>query len=524
MVYLLLLLAIALLLWFRRFLFCTTKSLHILQLEGYRNSRFLRWALRNLKRSADPLSAKLFSLILIFGLISQSDLILLLLWTASGILLFTRCKREEKKPLVFTNRAKRLFVLSLFTLCFTLILCWYCLILLFTVILLPLFVITHLLLQLAPLNLAFANSLISPVEAAINYRYLLMARKKIARLKPKVIGITGSYGKTSVKHILAEILSARFRVLATPASYNTLMGVCKVINNELKPEHEIFIVEMGAYKRGDIRELCGLTRPSIGILTGIGIQHLERFGSIERIFSAKRELADSLPSDGIAILNNENKYCRSLAESLSVKVIRYGDLGDIFAEDIETGDFGLRFSLDGLKFSTKLLGRHNVSNILAAVSCALELGMELSEIREKVFELSSIPHRLQPIRAGNTLIIDDSYNANPEGAREALSVLSLFGERKILVTPGLIELREREYEENRKFGEESAKVCDFVFLVGPKRTKPILDGLKAEGFLEERIFVVKSLDKAREMLKDIVKPGDAILFENDLPDNYAEDC
>ncbi|MBU1262741.1 UDP-N-acetylmuramoyl-tripeptide--D-alanyl-D-alanine ligase [bacterium] len=376
------------------------------------------------------------------------------------------------------------------------------------------FVVTQIFLQLASLNLVLANILIWPTEKLINLRYLIMAKKKLKRLKPKVIGITGSYGKTSTKHILAHILSQKYKVLATPESYNTLMGICKVINNNLLPEHQIFIVEMGAYKRGDIKELCDLVKPEIGILTGIGLQHLERFGSVENIRKTKFELIESLPKDGIAILNSGCKYCQKFQPK--VKTIRYGGQ----EKGIRVSAEGLSFSVNGITFQTSLLGSHNLQNILSAIACARELKMTLEEIQRAVFSLPQIPHRLQLIKTPTSIIIDDAYNSNPVGAKEALFLLSQFSGRKILVTPGMIELGEKEYEENRLFGEEAAKTCDVVILVGKKRTKAIADGLLSAGFSKDNLFVVKSLDEARDKLSQI--RGDVILFENDLPDNYDE--
>ncbi|MFH0774384.1 MAG: UDP-N-acetylmuramoyl-tripeptide--D-alanyl-D-alanine ligase [bacterium] len=494
---------VAFCLWSRRFVYQTKASLHIFQLEGYRNLRFLRWAIKYPLYLLDPISLIAFPFLL-FSAIFLPD-IFIILWLLLGIFLLTRCrKREAKKPLVFTARAKRLLGISLATGIFLGVFglnhYFY------------LFIVTQILLQLASLNLILANIFIWPIEKFINLRYLIMAKRKLKMFKPKVIGITGSYGKTSTKHILAHILSRKYKVLATPESYNTLMGICKVINNDLLGEHEIFIVEMGAYKRGDIKELCDFVKPEIGILTGIGIQHLERFGSVENIKKAKFELIESLPSDGIAILNSNCEYCQAFQGK--VKTIRYG--GE--EKEIRVGVEGLSFSVNGITFQTSLLGSHNIQNILSAIACARELKMTLEEIKEAVFSLPQIPHRLQLIKTPTSIIIDDAYNANPVGAKEALAVLSQFSGRKILITPGMIELGEREVEENRLFGENAAKTCDNVILVGEKRTKAISDGLLSAGFPRDNLFVVKNLDEARDKLSQI--RGDAILFENDLPDNY----
>jgi UDP-N-acetylmuramoyl-tripeptide--D-alanyl-D-alanine ligase len=499
---------VALCLWIRRLVHQTELSAHIFQLEGYKKFRFLKWAIKHPIFLSDPISLMAFPFLLFLGFFSENAF--LILWSLLGLFLLTRCKkREAKKPLIWTARLKRLFATSL-----TIGIIFSIATFRLSQSYLILFMATQFFLQLASLNLILANILIWPIEKLINLRYLTKAARKIERLNPKVIGITGSYGKTSTKHILAHILSKRYKVLATPESYNTLMGICKVINNSLLSEHELFIVEMGAYKRGDIKELCDLVKPEIGILTGIGIQHLERFGSVENIKRAKFELIESLPRDGIAILNNACEYCQAFQPK--VKTIRYG--GD--EKEIKVSREGLSFSVNGITFQTSLLGRHNIQNILSAVACASELGMGMEEIQKAVFSLPQIPHRLQLIKRPSSIIIDDAYNSNPSGAKEALSILSQFSGRKVLVTPGMIELGEREVEENRIFGEEAAKTCNVIILVGKKRTKAISDGLLKAGFSKDNLFVVKNLDEARDKLSQI--RGEAILFENDLPDNYNE--
>ncbi|MBI4642006.1 MAG: UDP-N-acetylmuramoyl-tripeptide--D-alanyl-D-alanine ligase, partial [Candidatus Tectomicrobia bacterium] len=275
--------------------------------------------------------------------------------------------------------------------------------------------------------------------------------------------------------------------------------------------------------------------PSIGIHTSVGLQHLERFKDIGTIAKAKYELIEALPQDGVAIFNNDSEICRGLAGQTPLKVIRYGTTAmggvHLLAEEIREGSFGLEFLVKDLirgesaLFRTILLGRHNASNILAATAAALKCGMTLSEIGEGVSRLEPIPHRLQVTKgSGGVTVIDDAYNSNPIGAQMALETLGKFEHgAKVLVTPGMIELGQEEYNQNKQFGVKAAAVCDSVILVGPKRTIPIQDGLKEGGFPGERMVVVKSLREATERLKEVVKPGDVVLFENDLPDNYNEE-
>jgi len=467
--------------------------LHILQLQGYKNKRFIKWLINN--------PAKILTV---------------------------KPLKEPKKKLVFTYRAIRLLILTLLLLTVVTYYLYVQPILLFMTVILLICIFV-------PGLLMLSNILIYPLETIINNLYLKSARRKLQKFKPRIIAITGSYGKTSTKDFLASILSKRYRVLKTPGSFNTPMGICKIIRGELKPEHEIFIVEMGARERGNIKELCDLVRPEIGVITAIGPQHLEVFRTIENIINTKYELIEALPVNGVAILNNDDENCRSLADrTKDKKVLRYGINENnkklhLMARDISTSSQGISFLTQNSKGGAipchcKLLGKHNVYNILAAAAVALEVGISLDEIAKTIRMLEPTPHRLQLIHgAGGVTVIDDAFNANPVGARMALEVVGEFKEgRKILVTPGLVELGEKEYEENRQLGIAAAKVCDFVFLVGSRRTKPIFEGLRKAGFAEKNIFVEKSLKDATKKFKDILRAGDVVLFENDLPDTYNE--
>ena len=486
----------AIIVWLARAVVRTTRALHILQLEGYKSGRFLGWLKNHPNRLLD------FREIIATGCLIIPALILyplniktiflpyfVLSWITIEAYLIVKQKRfKAKKPLVYTARAKRVFGLSIVLLVAAVIaLMWLSggfslwqlsapqLYSQFTALL----IFTFFLNQLAALNLTAANLLIYPLERTINQGYLRSARNKMKNLHPKVIAITGSYGKTSTKYILNSMLSQKFNVLMTPDSYNTPMGICKVIRSQLKPDHEIFIVEMGAYKKGDIAELCRLVYPEIGILTAVGAQHLERFKSIESIARTKYELIESLPEDGMAVFNDDNEICSELANKTTIKVARYAadrldeNVG-LTARKIENTRRGLTFIIEKFtgetcKVETKLLGRNNVYNILAAATVALECGLTLEDISHAAISLEPIPHRLQLISgAGGVTVIDDGFNANPVGARAALEVMEGFSDgRKILVTPGMVELGNMEFDENRTFGAEAANVCDFVILVGP---------------------------------------------------------
>ena len=521
----------------------TTRGLHILQLDGYKTGRYLKWIHQHLRNCFETKEILVIGGILILTAFypQYNDTwlfpVLCLVWGGFQIYMSTQRKKvEAKKPLVYTARAKRVFGLSICLLvgiATTLVLIaktspWRISIFLFS--------------EVTVINLTIANLLIYPLERTINGAYLFSAKKRIKTFQPKVIGITGSYGKTSTKYILHQILSEKFNTLMTPDSYNTPMGICKVIRGELTAEHEIFIVEMGAYKRGDIRELCNLASPQIGILTAVGPQHLERFKSIENIAKTKYELIESLPPDGLAVFNCDNEICAGLADKRehdgnpvrryateSFPVASSSDRAELTATNIQHTDEGLTFtihtSVGTTEIRTQLLGRHNVSNILAATAVATECGMTLEEIRVAIANVAPVPHRLQLTSSeGNVTIIDDSFNANPVGAKAALEVLTeIQGGKKVLVTPGMVELGEREYEENKRLGEHAADVCDLVILVGPRRTTPILDGLKAAQYPNQQIIVALNLEEVKQHLATQVQAGDVVLFENDLPDNYNEE-
>ena len=526
----------------------TTGGLHILQLDGYKTHRYLKWMRQHLKNCFEIKEILIVGGFLVLAAFypqyHNTWLFPALCLAWGGFQVYASIQRKKikaKKPLVYTARAKRVFGLSI------------CLLVGLAAILLriaegsPWGIAIFLFSEVVVINLTVSNLLIYPLERTINGAYLLSARKRIKALQPRVIGITGSYGKTSTKYILHQILSQKFNTLMTPDSYNTPMGICKVIRGDLAPEHEIFIVEMGAYKRGDIRELCNLASPEIGVLTAVGPQHLERFKSIENIAKAKYELIESLPSDGLAIFNCDNEICAELAdkrEQDGSPVRRYAtepfpvtsvsDKVNLSAKNIRHTTEGLAFTarigigtadIADAEIQTQLLGQHNVSNILAAMVVAIECGMTVEEIREAIVNVEPVPHRLQlTTGVGDVTIIDDSFNANPVGAKAALEVLTEIGDgKKVLVTPGMVELGEREYEENKRFGEQAADVCDLVILVGPTRTTPILDGLKAAEYPSQQIIVALNLEEVKQHLATQVTAGDVVLFENDLPDNYNEE-
>jgi len=514
------------------------RMLHLLQLEHYENARLFLW-LRRRGEIADRsmVLAILLAVVAVGAASADAPLIELVAGVAAAAALAPGLRpapRAEITPLVWTERARRLFATAL---------ALPVLVLLIGVGLtfalgadLPFAIAGALAVGVVggcAWVLAASNAALAPLQRRINARFERAATDKLAAIDPRVIGITGSYGKTTTKVCVGAVLSQRLRTLITPASFNSRLGVIRTINEHLEPSHEAFVVEMGMYRAGDITELCELVHPQIGVLTAIGPVHLERLGSIDAIADAKSELARALPADGHLVANGDDPRVRAIAARAGIDTVLYGldsDDAQVRAEQITLAEGRTAFTLvigDGrAEVSAGLLGRHNVSNLLAAAAVGHLAGIGIEQIAAGLATVAPPEHRLAPIpnpRAG-VIVIDDAYNSNPAGAAAALEVLGGHpARRRILVTPGMVELGDEEEALNERFGRQAADICDHVILVGPERTKPIARGLRAAGFEDDAITVVRDIGGATEVLAGLTRAGDVILFENDLPDMYAED-
>ncbi len=368
-----------------------------------------------------------------------------------------------------------------------------------------------------------------PIEKLISLYYINDAKKILKSMKNlKVIGVTGSYGKTSTKFILGRILSERYNTLVTPENYNTPMGIVITVRRDLKPQTEVFICEMGAKRRGDILEDCLIANPDLGIITSVGPQHLETFKNIETVTLTKFELADFVQKkNGTVFLNSDNQYIASKIAQYNSITYGTGDC-DCKLTDISYSPNGLRMTLNykdnKFNVTSRLLGHHNALNIAAASAVALNLGITPDEITFALSKLAPIEHRLELKRYINgATLIDDAYNSNPEGCLEAVHVLGSFDNmKKIIVTPGLVELGDKEYTANKRLGEEAAKYCDIIILVGHKRSIPLAEGVKSQNFNNDNLYIVASFKEAVNIFKPMCDKNTVILFENDLPDNYLE--
>jgi UDP-N-acetylmuramoyl-tripeptide--D-alanyl-D-alanine ligase len=503
-------------------------ALHMWQMDSYIVSRYVAWvAAKPRERFLDLASIGVGAAVFAASWWSPWAVLTWVGWC--GYLLTRRDVAEAKKPLDYTTRAKRTLLTARALLVAAAVL--------LGLALSPMAAVLAAvgLVHAAPGAILLANVLLKPVQAHINRGFVRNAARRMAELKPIVVGVAGSYGKTSTKYFAETLLAERFRVIKSPGNYNTLLGITRVVNEMLAPDHQVFIAEMGAYKPGEVKEIADLVHPRIGIIASIGPEHFERFLSMDNIERTNYELIESLPSDGLAVFNGENEHCRKLASRTKHTRValygldnRHGDC-DLWAEGVEHGPDGLRFTMalrDGSRVdvAAPIVGRHMVLNILGAARIAMELGVTIEEVARGAAKLKSAPNRLELKKgAGGTIIIDDSYNSNPIGAAEALHVLSQFKSgRRILVTPGMIELGALQREKNEEFGFLAATSCDFAILVGPEQTRPIQEGLRRGGFPDASLRVVKDLSEATAIFQKLLRPGDVLLFENDLPDLYSE--
>ena len=515
----------------------SVEAMHMLQQNLYNeNNRYLKWTKRNIKRVfsiIDFLPIVLFVLVYFIEDVHILDLVLIgsMFIYLFGIVNEYRINKDNqnKLPLKATGRIKRLFITYVLI---------YAVAIYFTVIIKDMNIVPLMLILLS-LMLGFvyyivflANIIDTPLNQLSYLYYLRKAKNKLEDFHNlEIIGITGSYGKTSSKNILSEILGSKYITRATPKNYNTPYGLMMTINNYLDKFDEVLIAEMGAYTKGDIKKLCDLVHPKYGILTVIGEAHLETFGSKENICKTKFELIESLPSDGIAILNMDDDYQVNykLQNKVKVKWIAIDKKeADVYATNLKCGSFGMSFDChyNGGKvhLKTRLLGGYNIYNILASVALGLEMGIDINDIKTSVASLKSTEHRLELKKVGDIYMLDDAYNSNPIGASGALDVLrDMYGTR-VVVTPGMVELGKLEHEKNYEFGKKMADSCDYVILIGEKQTKDIYKALVDSKFDKDNIFILNKVSDAYGVINALKEDNVDIyaLFENDLPDMYME--
>jgi len=413
-----------------------------------------------------------------------------------------------------------------------------------------------LLVQAAPVVLVAANALLAPVEARIQRRFLDEAKRLLADYAPTIVGVTGSFGKTSTKLILAHVLSTWKRTLATPGSVNTLMGISRIVRERLTRDHAIFVAEMGAYGRGSIDRLCDLAEPDLGLVTAVGDAHLERFGSIATTFVAKFEMVQrAAGKGGRALIARDGIPAEYLdpwmaGDDPAVPAVAVVGLDDgrrprpaVEPLAVETTPDGLRLTVrdrigpdgaadpaaDGQErvLAVPLFGEHQAGNVAMAYAAARLLGMPADAAAAALRSVPQIPHRLQVVRQGGSVVVDDAYNSNPRGFRGALDVLDVLAGhgttgRRVLVTPGMVELGEAHDAEHARLGAAAAAKTDVALLVAPERIEAFCAAYAeaAGAGAADRLIRCTDEAEARAWLDAHLKPGDVVLFENSLPDLY----
>jgi len=481
-------------------IFYIKKYLHIFQLKDYNLIRYLKYFKKYWIVFVNSFLILLFNFIphYIFKLWGLLFLILLNILTNLNLI------KSTKTPLIVTGKIKRLYFI-----CSILII--------FSLIIQKIYLFSSILLVFLPIFSNFLNF----YDKLKNIHFIKLAQNKLKISKAKIIAITGSNGKTSVKNILCSMLLSQYKVQASPQSFNTPLGLSKFINNDFNTDCDFIILEYGARHKNDIKKLCKIFGADFGIVTTIAPQHLESFKTIENVFKAKNELPKFLKNK-LCIFNLDNKFTNKMfkqkhGKKYSVSITHFAD---VFATQIKVENYVTKFKLHTRKFcanvETKLLGKHNVTNILLATCLALKLGITIENIILTIQNLQPIPHRLEYIKS-NINILDDSYNCSIASAKESIKVLLSTKHKKMIVTPGIIEGGNNQYNLNFQLGKLCTKV-NYVIIVGSINKKAILDGLKSPNS-KCKIFTSKTLDEAKQHFI-ILSKNDCLLLLNDLPDDY----
>lgn len=479
------------------------KYLHAYQLKSYNSTRYFRY-FKNKKSYFLALCLVFYILVLLIKPI-RLYLLIYVVFYVLNLFYIKNFIKSKKTPLKFTKKLIRIEILSILILS---IICLYKFAFLIIIAISP----------FTPIVANFIN-IYDKVKAK---HFILTAQKKLQNSHAQIIVITGSNGKTSVKNILCEMLRKKYNVQATPASYNTPLGIAKFINEELKFSTEFLILEYGARRRGDIKKLCKLYGADYGIITTIAPQHLETFRTCENVYLEKTYLAKFLKNKQ-CVFNIDNLYClRGYINKTENKLACSTNfVTNIYASDIKFDDFKMKFNLhidSHLATAyTKLLGDHNVSNICLAAALANYLDISADEIISTILTLNPSPHRLELIQT-HINILDDSYNCSSLSAKQALTLLEKMPNKKMVATPGIIEGGKNQYLINYELGTNLAKF-DFCIIIGETNRKALTYGIKNAGSTTCIVKHAKSLDEAKQYFS-LLKNNDSLLLLNDLPDDY----
>jgi len=521
--------------------------MHVLQQEDYYNGRLFGWMSKNgafdkritlglIFLGALIMALKVAGYTHLFPTFFASFFMFILF--VAGTYIEKDPRKNSKKKLVATSRAKRIFIPA------------FLLTILLTIPHLynanPLLWIINV--QILPFTLIFVNLLLKPFEDSIQMGYWKEAHNKVLDYQPKVIGITGSYGKTSIKHILGHILKTQAPTLITPGSINTPMGITRVIREQLEPTHQYLIAEMGAYGPGSIARLCKLTPPDIGIIASIGHAHYERFRSLDTVAKAKFELAEAVleknPEEGKVIIHERTlrfSHARKIKSEhpenfivagdapnsqKNAKEVSYIQPQDLQIQKIEQRTKGLAITFEYKKViyspEVPIFGLHHGHNVALAFATALELGVSSADIQDSLSTMPQIEHRLEVKKqADGSVLIDDAYNSNPIGFQSALGLLATITKegRKILITPGMVELGVAHNDAHEKIGQSAGQICDVCLVVQPDRIPTFIKGFKSTGS-GKTLKEFESFKEAQAWYVKNKQDNDILLIENDLPDMY----
>ena len=483
------------------------KYLHIYQLKNYNNRRYFKYF-----KNKKSLFLLLCLFLFLFEIFFQNIMFCIVTNSILYLLNFIFVKnliKSQKTPLVLTGKLSRLYIISIFIL---LSLCFYKFG--FALIIVATF-----------LSPTIANML-NIYDKIKNKKFINQAKEKLKNSFTQIIAITGSNGKTSVKNILLQILSTEHTTQATPASFNTPLGIAKFINEELKKDTEFLILEYGARHKNDIKKLCKLFGADYGIITTISPQHLETFKSTKNIVYAKSQLAKFLDNKP-CVFNIDNLHTRQMHKEKSFNSFSasISEKADIYAKNLKIVDnlmhFDLIFNKKTHNLKINLLGRHNVLNICMATAIANLVEIKEENIIKAINNLKPINHRLELIKT-HINILDDSYNCSPASAKESLWVLKNFSGKKMIATPGIIECGKEKYNINFNLGKQMS-FCNYCIIVGRENQQALLNGINASKSQNNKsnlkVFMAKNLEDAKQYFSNL-QANDTLLLLNDLPDDY----
>jgi len=394
----------------------------------------------------------------------------------------------------------------------------------------------------APIHLVIVDFLLSPIIIYKKNKVLQRAKKIIESIRHNnsnflIIGITGSYGKTTIKTILYSLLSEKYNVFLVPGNINTDIGVANYLlkNKEIAEKSDIILLEMGAFCIGEIASICDFIQPDYSFLTAIGNQHLERFGSHENIKKAKFEIIEATTKQAFINISNENiknylpefinvtQNKKLIITKVNTHINTVAEITNITYLDDFTGiQFEYLYKNSNLTLETKLIADHIISSISFCLRISEELKLSEENIISGIKKLQHVPHRLEVIQNKQTgvTVIDDSYNGNFDGFISGLKTLSRAKGRKIVLTPGIVELGEDAKETHEKLAELYPQYIDILLVILNKNTDYMLECLREKHYENIEILTYSNALNAHEELKNVLKKGDTILFQNDLSDNY----